>query len=125
MAYLDISHGYDIGAVAGTAMAVPDRAVLSRLEWSVVALARQDRLSSVSEPGRISVAMGKLFGRRRQPELADPKLEALRRIVVFARHYGRAIPARERHAFLAAGFTPPQYERVCAVAGGRPNVINQ
>ncbi|MBM6576506.1 hypothetical protein KCP91_08980 [Microvirga sp. SRT01] len=89
---------------------VPAR--LSALEWSVVALARNDRLSSLREPGRISMAMGTLFGGFRNPRLADPQLEALRRIAVLSWHHGYTVPSREVKAFIAAGYTPDQYELV-------------
>ena len=58
----------------------------------MVSLARRDRLSSLRQPGRISVAMGVLFGKRPNPRLADPKLEALRRLAVHAWHQGFAVP---------------------------------
>ncbi|KQT35256.1 hypothetical protein ASG29_03885 [Sphingomonas sp. Leaf412] len=83
---------------------------LSALEWSVVALARRDRLSSLSRPGAVSIALGAVFGgRRHSPHLADPRLEALRRMAVLSWHRGRAVSADELAAFLDAGFSPAQY----------------
>ncbi|NJR78504.1 hypothetical protein [Sphingomonas corticis] len=88
---------------------------LSALEWSVVALARRDRLSSLSRPGRMSIALGKVFGTRRHaPQLADQRLEALRRMAVLTWHRGFAVPASELRAFFSAGFSAGQYETMTA-----------
>ncbi|MGK6323756.1 hypothetical protein ACMGDM_11825 [Sphingomonas sp. DT-51] len=92
----------------------PERAALSALEWLVVALARRDRLASLREPGRIAVAMGVLFGKKPNPRLADPKLEALRRLAVHAWHQGFAVPVSAVKAFLAAGYTNDHYELLLA-----------
>lgn len=82
---------------------------LSALEWSVVALARRDSLSSLRTPGRVSRAMAALF-RQGNPRLADGKLEALRRMAVFAWHHSFQVPSSELRAFFDAGFTTHQYE---------------
>lgn len=87
---------------------------LTPLEWSVVALARNDRLASLRPPGRISIAMGNLFGSSPNPRLADPRLEALRRIAVLSWHYGFAVHGSEVDAFVTAGFTIDQYELLVA-----------
>jgi len=88
-------------------------ATLGALEWSVVAIARKDGLATLSEPSRISIALGTLFGRSRpSPRLADERLEALRRLAVLAWHYGYTIPTEELRAFVAAGFSLDQYELV-------------
>ncbi|TCP37160.1 hypothetical protein [Sphingomonas sp. BK235] len=91
-----------------------ERASLSALEWLVVSLARRDRISSLREPGRVSVAMGVLFGKRPNPRLADPKLEALRRLAVHAWHQGFAVPVSAVKNFLAAGYTNDHYELLLA-----------
>lgn len=115
MAYLMLDHS-DTGAAAapiGTAAAVdataPAPARLSALEWSVVALARNDRLSSLRRPGRMATAMRAVF-RQPNPMLADERLEALRRIAVLGWHYGYTVPTAELKRFLDAGFTTDQYE---------------
>lgn len=87
-----------------------ERERLSPLEWAVVVLARGDRLTSLREPGRFAVAMGTLFGGKGNTRLADPRLEALRRIAVLAWHDRVAVPAREIGDFLSAGFTAGQYQ---------------
>jgi len=81
----------------------------SALEWSVVALAERDSLSTLQSPGRVAVALGTLFGSRPNPQLADSKLEALRRIAVLAWHQGYQIAESAIRSFLAAGFTHDHY----------------
>ncbi len=94
---------------------------LTALEWSVVALAQRDRLSSLANPSRLAVALGTVFGTRlHNPRLADPKLEALRRMAVLSWHRGFAVPATEFKAFLRAGFSAAQYETLLAsISAGR------
>ena len=86
---------------------------LSALEWSIVALARRDSLSSLRVPGRLSSAMASLF-RQNNPRLADDRLEALRRMAVLAWHHSFQVPVSELRAFFAAGFTVGQYETMMA-----------
>ena len=119
MAYVDFSGELMSAAPASASRADPvPEARLSALEWSVVALARNDRLSSLAAPGRVALALGKVFGtRRHSPHLADPRLEALRRIAVLTWHRGFAIPASELKAFLRAGFSTGQYEAMAASIG--------
>lgn len=86
---------------------------LSALEWSVVAIARKDRLSSLRRPGRVARAMRSVFGARgANPTLADERLEALRRVAVWAWHRGYALPALDVRRFLDAGFSEAQLEAV-------------
>lgn len=93
---------------------------LSALEWSVVALARIQPVRSLREPGRLAAALGTLFGRSGGTAVPDPRLEALRRVAVFAWHHGWRVPTSELRAFLAAGFSLDQYELVqTSVARGR------
>ena len=116
MAYLDLAQGYPPGMApffaAEDKVETPSGAAqgLSALEWSVVALARRDRVSSLAEPSRIATAMGRLFGTGNNPRLADPRLEALRRLAVLAWHHGYVVPKSELKNFLAAGFTLDQFE---------------
>lgn len=101
-------------------VAKDDASRLSALEWSVVAIAQHDSLASLSAPGRISVALGALFGERQNPRLADTRLEALRRMAVLSWHHGYAVPAPELAAFHAAGFTAHHYETLLAsISRGR------
>ncbi|GAA3274368.1 hypothetical protein GCM10020258_52340 [Sphingomonas yabuuchiae] len=62
---------------------------LSAIEWSVVALARGDRLSSLQAPGKFRAFLRRfLEGDRPSPAFADKRLEALRRVSVHAWHRG-------------------------------------
>jgi len=95
------------------------RADLSPLEWTVVALAQRDRIASLNEPGAIARAFGGLFGLGRQSSLADPRLEALRRLAVYAWHKGYKLPMSEIKRFLAAGFSAGQFETLLASVANR------
>ncbi|HVJ00202.1 MAG TPA: hypothetical protein VM657_14170 [Sphingomonas sp.] len=127
MAYVNFAEPHEAALAnpiaAPVADAVPAR--LSPLEWSVVALAQTERLSSINRPGRVASAMAKLFGGRRNPDLADPRLEALRRLAVLAWHRGYAIATAEIRAFKEAGFTMAQYELVLASISRGRDRLNQ
>jgi hypothetical protein len=117
MAYLAFAEGSSVAGQPARALApapalhlVPDAPSLSALEWLVVAIAKRDPLSSLRQPGRLSTAMGVLFGTRQNPRLADDRLEALRRIAVLSWHYGYVVPTSEVNRFVEAGFTTEQYE---------------
>ena len=93
---------------------------LSALEWSVVAVARNDSLASLREPSRLGMAMAALFGTRQNPKLADPRLEALRRFAVLAWHHGYTLPVSEIKIFMKAGFSADQFEILLAsISRGR------
>jgi hypothetical protein len=123
MAYLDPASAF----AAGTAEAIPADVALqageasgfTALEWTVIALARRDRLSSLEEPGPIARAVGGLFGLGRQSSLADPRLEALRRFAVHAWHKGYTMPVSEIKRFLATGFSAAQLETLLASISGQ------
>ena len=128
MAYLDLALAYPAGAAAPATESLRDEQAgasspaegLSGLEWSVVALARRDPLGSLSQPGRIATAMGRLFGTGSNPRLADPRLEALRRLAVLAWRHGYVLPNSELKRFLAAGFTLDQFETLLrSISGAR------
>lgn len=89
-----------------------ERPVLTELERSVIGIARHDGLSTLRQPGRLSRWLGLLFGVRISPQLADPKLEALRRIAVLSWKRGYSIASAEVKAFLASGYSPAYYELV-------------
>lgn len=120
MAYLAFDPIHGSAAPAGTIAAASAAAAdapatrLSALEWSVVALARRDPLSSLRTPGRVAAAMAGVFRRSTNRKLADERLEALRRLAVLTWHHSFTVPASEVKAFLAAGFTPAQYETMTA-----------
>lgn len=102
---------------AAAIVGVETPARLTALEWSVVAMAEQDRLSSLREPSRFVSALNSLFGLRRANRLANDRLEALRRIAVLAWHHRWNVPKSELHEFLAAGFSLDQYELIQASIG--------
>lgn len=125
MAYLDLAQ------MAGNAVATPailaaEPAKLSALEWQVVAIAQRDRMSSLEKPGRLAIALGVIFGGERgNPRLADPRLEALRRLAVIAWHRGFRVPQSEIQRFHDAGYTPGQLETLLTSIGRGRAALNQ
>ncbi|MDB5712689.1 MAG: hypothetical protein JWO15_86 [Sphingomonadales bacterium] len=126
MAYIDTSDAFALPAesIAASSNAVSfadgARSTFTALEWSVIALAKRDSLNSLKTPGRLARAMGSVFGRGTQSRLADPKLEALRRLAIHAWRRGFALPVSELEEFVAAGFTMDKAEILLAsVAGDR------
>lgn len=85
---------------------------LTALEWSIVAMAERDGLSSIREPSRYVKAMRALFGLKAPNRLANDRLESLRRVAILAWHYGWNVPKSELKAFLEAGFTSDQFELI-------------
>jgi hypothetical protein len=64
--------------------------------------------------------MGSLFGLAGTSRLADPRLEALRRVAVHVWHHGFAVPLSEIDRFVEAGFSAAQLEAlVSSVTGVR------
>lgn len=125
MAYMDFSADPLLASFADAPrleIVEPEETGLSALEWSVVALAQRDRLSSLAKPGRLAIALGTVFGPlRHNPRLADPRLEALRRMAVLSWHRGFSVPVSELKAFYRAGFSPTQYETLLtSISAARP-----
>ena len=85
---------------------------LSAIEWSVVAMAERDGLSSIREPSRFVQALSSLFGFKRPNRLANDRLEALRRLAILAWHHRWNVPKSELAAFFEAGFSSDQYELI-------------
>ena len=108
MAYLAKIDAQDSRPVALPTIAVA-RPDFSALEWSVIRFARLDRLWTIRAAGRIRRFWNWLLARG-NPELADPKLEALRRMAVLTWHFGFTVPGDDVANFLSAGFSPDQYE---------------
>lgn len=111
MAYLDTREGL---AAAAPVAASSIGAVFERREWEVIVLAQRDGLASLREPGRIARALAWLFGADINRRLADPKLEALRRLAVLAWHHGYQAPVSAMKAFKAEGFSVDQLELLLA-----------
>lgn len=109
MAYLDLDNLFASPGCSRSAVPAPV-ASFSPLEWSVIALAKKDSLRSLSKPGRVSRAFGSLFGLGTRSTLADPRLEALRRLAVLAWRRGFALPLVEIDRFVDAGFTEAHIE---------------
>ena len=122
MAYLDLDNLFPAPGSSRNSRA-PEVAGFSALEWSVIALAKRDPLRSIDEPSRLSRAIGGLFGAGTSSRLADPRLEALRRLAIHAWRRGFALPVAEIERFLVAGFTEAQMETlVTSVTGLRVGV---
>lgn len=103
-----------------------DRPFFNPLEWSVIRLARADSISTLRPAGRIRRFFSWLMGRTGGPELANERLEALRRMAVLSWHYGFTVPGDDVASFISAGFSPDQYElmvRSIRAAIGSPQRI--
>jgi hypothetical protein len=86
----------------------------SALEWRIIGLARTDGLGSLRVPGLLARVWSRITGVRRDPRLADGRLEALRRLAVDAWHRGYNVRPSILAAFRAAGFTDGQFETLLA-----------
>ena len=99
---------------------------LTALEWSIVAMAEKDGISSLREPSRFVSALGSLFGVRRPRRLANDRLECLRRLAVYAWHYHWNVPDSELREFVAAGFSMDHYQLVqTSIDKARTNRVAQ
>ena len=121
MAYLDLDNAFAAPCSArSTAALAEPQSGFSALEWSVIALAKRDTLRSLESASRVSRALGSLFGLGTASRLADPRLESLRRIAVYAWRRGFALPMAEIVRFKEAGFVEAQLETlVVSVTGMR------
>ena len=81
----------------------------SPLEWSIIRLAHSDRLWTTRPAGRLRHLWNWLLARG-NPQLANPRLETLRRTAVLSWHYGFMVSGDVVADFLSAGFTTDQYE---------------
>ena len=120
MAYLDLDNMFAAPARSRADAPAAELPGFTALEWSVIALAKNDTLGSLATPGRVSRAIGGVFGLSTKSRLADPRLEALRRLAVHAWRRGFALPMQEIRNFVAAGFSEGQLETlVTSVTGVR------
>ena len=112
MAYLAKIETQNASPIALTGVPANDTAKpdFSKLEWSIIRLARVDSLSTLRAPGRIARFWNWLMGRTGGLELANERLEALRRMAVLSWHYGFTVPGDDVAHFLSQGFSPDQYE---------------
>ncbi|HEX8447146.1 MAG TPA: hypothetical protein VF649_11090 [Sphingomonas sp.] len=109
MAYLNFSELAPAGAGVRDA-AMIDPAALDSRAWTVIRLARRDGMASLADQLRFGRLRAMLFGTRPASKLADPQLEAVRRVAVHAWQHGYAVPEREVAGFLSAGHTLAQLE---------------
>jgi len=118
MAYLDFAETGGGAALLDRPVFAPRSfarpAALTPLEWQVVELAQNDKLSSIRRPGFVARALRRIFGGRVVNALSDARLEALRRIAVLSWYRGYAVAPYEVRLFLAAGFTPDHYDLLLA-----------
>lgn len=93
--------------------------LLSELELRVVEIALTDALDTL-KPRRRHGWFVRLFqGRERaSPALANAKLEAIRRLVVMARHHRADLPARHIGEARAAGLSADQIVEILAITRG-------
>ena len=112
MAYAVRLDPQEARAIALTAIPANDTAkpIFSPLEWAVIRLARADSLSTLRAPGRLRRFVNWLLGRNGRPQLANERLEALRRMSVLSWHFGFTVPGDDVADFLSQGFSPDQYE---------------
>lgn len=105
MAYLDLS---------APQRWTPNRAApvpsFNRLDEAALDVAAHDGLATLG--GRWTRLLGQVLGLRLATPLADPRLEALRRLGVAARLGTRRIVEREINRARSSGFTPFQIEAV-------------
>lgn len=85
-------------------------AMLSTMEWSIVAMAERDGMASVREQRGLGMILRRFFGLKPANRLANERLEALRRVAVFAWRYRWSVPASEMRAFVDAGYSLAQLE---------------
>ena len=118
MAYLDLDNAFAAPARSRAQEIAAPLPGFTALEWSVIALAKNDTMGSLATPGRMSRALGGVFGLSTASRLADPKLEALRRLAVHAWRRGFALPMAEINNFIASGFVEGQIETLVASVTG-------
>jgi hypothetical protein len=113
MAYLariEPQNAEPIALTGAPANDVEKASSFSKLEWSIIRLAKVDSLSTLRELGRFGRFLNWLMGRGGSPVLANERLEALRRMAVLSWHYGFTVPGEDVASFLKAGFSLDQYE---------------
>jgi hypothetical protein len=121
MAYLDLREPIAAAPLNVSPIADIDEATgFARHEWDVIVLARGDGLGSLREPSWLTRLVHWAFGGDVNRNLADPRLETLRRLAVHSWHNGYAVPVSAMKSFMAAGFSGAQLELLLAsIAAGR------
>ncbi|KQX25018.1 MULTISPECIES: hypothetical protein [unclassified Sphingomonas] len=94
---------------------------LTGREQCVVAISLFDHRSSIYPPVGMARLFGRLFGSRPVNQLADPKLEALRRYCILLRTNDEALPPMEIDRIRTAGYSDAALAEVRRLlAGARP-----
>ena len=83
----------------------PQREVLSALEQCVVALSLFDHPSTIAPPSRFARFVGWVCGTYATNQLADERLEALRRFSILFRQSGGVLPTAEEERARDAGLS--------------------
>lgn len=114
MAYLDIADRIDAGHKRTAILAQPITSQLAvtftSLEQQVIRMAQTDPLTTLLDEAKLARLIPALFGWDQKRPLANPALEALRRIAVLSWHHGSNVDGREIDAFVAAGYSAGHYE---------------
>lgn len=118
MAYLDLSGPrLALAGAAPSATGVASAPQFNAFEWAVIGLSRHDTPTSLSEPGRFRRALERFFRIRRGNALANPRLEALRRMAVLLR---RGVTSPDETArFLASGYSDDQLTALARHVDGK------
>ncbi len=114
MAYLAAQDAFDTATATPATLYRAVERTFARAEWDVIALARNDGLASLREPSGLTRLLNRLFGLEGTRPLANPKLEALRRVAVLAWEYGYQLPVSALKALKAEGYTAEQVELLLA-----------
>lgn len=118
MAYLELHLAPATGSAAERLLQTrpAPEVMLSAVERQVLRLARGDVVASIRPVNVVDRVLKAVFGLRRPTSLADPRLEALRRLAVVARCRSARRVTREMSRFLALGYTPEQAAAVLSLA---------
>ncbi len=88
----------------------------AQIERNVIALAAHDPVASIEPPGRLAGLLRHWLGLEPPNQLADPRLETLRRFTILLRAAPDRIRMPEVRRFLAAGFTTSQARALIGLA---------
>jgi hypothetical protein len=92
----------------------------SALEWTVVAFARKEPLRSIEAPAivrRTGRLLRWLVAAHAWTQLADARLETLRRTAIVAWHRKKGLRPADRAAFVNAGFSDDQLNLLVQTCG--------
>jgi hypothetical protein len=108
MAYVDFRQhrGMPVGADIGADFAAS--------EWAVIRMARRDPLASIARPSRLGYLVRALFGIEPPNRLADPRLEALRRVAVRCWRGDGSLERLDLEELISEGFAVEQALRLTA-----------